>query len=196
MKTEPLLIVYRKTEDLVPYARNARLHDDAQITKLAASIKEFGFTTPLLIDATNGVICGHGRLAAAKKVGLQQVPCIVCSNWEDAKKRAYILADNRLALDSFWDYDLLKVELEELKDSNFDRTLTGFEQAEIDQLETPEIDDRFFGDVQGQGEADIFEISFTFPLELKEEMREFVRKTTKETIQNRIIEWAKTGKAP
>lgn len=124
------------------------------------------------------------------------MPCIVCSNWEDAKKRAYILADNRLALDSFWDYDLLKVELEELKDSNFDRTLTGFEQAEIDQLETPEIDDRFFGDVQGQGEADIFEISFTFPLELKEEMREFVRKTTKETIQNRIIEWAKTGKAP
>lgn len=116
MKETPALkVVYRQVTDLIPYARNARTHSDEQVTRIASSIKEFGFTNPILIDGDNGIIAGHGRLMAAKKLGLREVPTIELSGMTDAQKRAYILADNKLALDAGWDEELLRLEFEELR---------------------------------------------------------------------------------
>jgi ParB-like chromosome segregation protein Spo0J len=104
-----------KVADLVPYARNAKRHDEAQVAKIAGSIKEYGFTNPVLIDKDNGIIAGHGRVLAAQKLGLAEVPCIRLGHLTDAQRRAYILADNRLAeIGGGWDLEMLKLELEEL----------------------------------------------------------------------------------
>jgi len=120
--------------DLIPYANNARTHSPAQVSKIAASIKEFGFTNPILIDANNGIIAGHGRVLAAQKIKLAMVPVIELGHLTDAQRRAYILADNRMALDAGWDADLLKLELLSLKDEGFDLELTGFGLDEIGEL--------------------------------------------------------------
>ncbi len=124
----------RKVSDLVPYARNSRTHSDEQVAKIAASIKEWGFTNPVLVDPDGGIIAGHGRLMAAQRLGLDDVPCIIADGWTEAQKRAYIIADNRLALDAGWDDEMLKVELGELSDLDFDLALTGFESGEIDAM--------------------------------------------------------------
>ncbi len=124
--------------DLVPYARNSRTHDDAQVAQIAASIREFGFTNPVLIDAQGGIIAGHGRVLAARKLKLEQVPCIMLDHLTDTQRRAYVIADNKLALNSGWDEELLKLELDELKLEGFDLELTGFSLDEIDALE-PEV---------------------------------------------------------
>jgi DNA modification methylase len=116
---------------LIPYARNARTHSDAQIAQIAASIREFGFTNPILVDGERGVIAGHGRLLAARKLGLTEVPTIELSHLSQAQKRAYVLADNRLALSAGWDEDMLRIELGDLHMEGFDLTLTGFEPDEI-----------------------------------------------------------------
>lgn len=120
-----------KTTDLIPYARNSRTHSEAQIAKIAASIKEFGFLNPIIIDGESGIIAGHGRVMAANKLGLQSVPCIEAVHLSEAQKRAYVIADNRLALDAGWDNDLLKIELQDLDANGFDLSLTGFEVGEI-----------------------------------------------------------------
>jgi DNA modification methylase len=120
--------------DLVPYARNARTHSDAQVAQIAASIREFGFTNPILIDAERGVIAGHGRLMAARVLGLLEVPVIELAHLTLAQRRAYVLADNRLALSAGWDEDLLRIELGELRDEGFDLGLTGFDADEIGRL--------------------------------------------------------------
>lgn len=114
-----------KTADLIPYVNNARTHGEQQITQIASSIKEFGFNNPILTDGKNGVVAGHGRLAAAIKLGLESVPVVELSHLSDAQKKAYILADNRLAELSGWDEELLKIELEDLKALDFDIDLTG-----------------------------------------------------------------------
>lgn len=116
---------------LIPYARNARTHSDAQIAQIAASIREFGWTNPVLVDGQNGVIAGHGRLLAARKLGLTEVPTIELSHLTPAQKRAYILADNRLALSAGWDEDMLRIELGDLHLDGFDLALTGFDPDEI-----------------------------------------------------------------
>jgi DNA modification methylase len=116
---------------LIPYARNARTHSDAQIAQIAASIREFGWTNPVLVDGQNGVIAGHGRLLAARKLGLTEVPTIELSHLTPAQKRAYILADNRLALSAGWDEDMLRIELGDLHMEGFDLALTGFDPGEI-----------------------------------------------------------------
>ena len=116
---------------LVPYARNARTHSDAQVAQIAASIREFGFTNPVLVDADRGVIAGHGRLLAARKLGMAEVPTIELSHLTPAQRRAYVLADNRLALSAGWDEDLLRIELGELQADGFDLRLTGFDPCEI-----------------------------------------------------------------
>lgn len=135
MKETPALkVVYRQVADLIPYARNARTHSDEQVTRIASSIKEFGFTNPILIDGDNGIIAGHGRLAAAKKLGLREVPTIELSGMTDAQKRAYILADNKLALDAGWDEELLRLEFEELRGGAIDLELTGFSLDEINEI--------------------------------------------------------------
>ena len=122
------------TAKLLPYARNARTHSDAQVAQIAASIKEFGFTNPVLIDGEGGIIAGHGRVMAARKLGLADVPCIRLAHLTAAQKRAYIIADNKLALNAGWDNDLLALELGELGDLGFDLELTGFTDEEIKAL--------------------------------------------------------------
>lgn len=126
-----LVVVYKKVNDLIPYINNTRTHDDKQINQIASSIKEFGFTNPILIDEDNGVIAGHGRILSASKLGLDSVPTILLSGLSKAQKKAYIIADNKLALNAGWNEDLLKLELQSLKDMNFDISLTGFELDEI-----------------------------------------------------------------
>ncbi len=116
---------------LIPYARNARTHSDAQVAQIAASIREFGFTNPVLVDADRGVIAGHGRLLAARKLGMAEVPTIELGHLTPAQRRAYVLADNRLALSAGWDEDLLRIELGELQADGFDLALTGFDTDEI-----------------------------------------------------------------
>lgn len=131
---EKLQVVYRKVDDLIPYARNARTHSEEQVTRLASSIKEFGFTNPILLDGENGVIAGHGRLLASKKLGLKEVPCIELAGLTKTQKQAYILADNKLALDAGWDEEMLALELSDLKDAGVNPELTGFSAEELDEL--------------------------------------------------------------
>lgn len=119
---------------LIPYARNARTHSEAQIAQIAGSIKEFGFTNPILIDKDNGIIAGHGRVAAARKLNLTEVPCIRLEHLSETQRKAYILADNRIALNSGWEADLLSVEMAELKDLGINLESLGFDSDEIDAL--------------------------------------------------------------
>jgi DNA modification methylase len=121
-------------ETLIPYARNSRTHSDAQVAQIAASIKEFGFTNPVLIDQGVGIIAGHGRVLAARKLGLPEVPCIRLGHLTDAQKRAYVLADNKLALNAGWDTEMLKVEFADLQELGFDLDLIGFSDDELADL--------------------------------------------------------------
>jgi len=130
-------VKYKAVEDLIPYARNSRTHSDEQVAQIAASIKEWGWTTPILVDETGGIIAGHGRLLAARKLKMEQVPTIEAAGWSDAQKRAYVIADNKLALNAGWDESLLALEFGELEGLGFDVELTGFSAEEIAAL-TPE----------------------------------------------------------
>jgi len=121
-------------KELIPYANNAREHSELQVNQIVASIKEFGFTNPLLIDEGKGIIAGHGRLMAAKKAELTDVPCIVLDNLTDAQKKALVLADNKLAMNATWDEELLTAELMTLKDMEFDLDLIGFDENELADL--------------------------------------------------------------
>jgi len=124
--------------DLIPYARNSRTHSEAQVSKIAASIREFGFLNPVIVDGSSGIIAGHGRIMAAQKLGIDTVPVIEASHLTDAQRRAYVIADNRLALDAGWDDEMLRVEFAELADMGFDLELTGFELGEIEALDFDE----------------------------------------------------------
>lgn len=123
-----------RIDDLIPYARNSRTHSEAQVAQVAASIREFGFTNPVLIDADGGIIAGHGRVLAARKLGLKTVPAIRIDYMTEAQKRAYVIADNKLALNAGWDDELLALELGDLKDEGFDLSLTGFSDDELARL--------------------------------------------------------------
>ena len=119
---------------LIPYINNARTHSKEQVTRLASSIKEFGFINPVITDGEHGILAGHGRIMAAKQLGIKQVPCISAAYLTEAQKKAYILADNRLPMDAGWDNDLLKIEIESLQGEGFDIALTGFDEKEIADL--------------------------------------------------------------
>ena len=125
---------------LIPYAKNSRTHSAEQVAQIAASIKEFGFRNPILVDGV-GVIAGHGRLMAAQKLGLDKVPTIDCSDMTESQKKAYIIADNKLALNAGWDTAMLTIEMQELEDEGFDLTLLGFDDKELNALLEPEITD-------------------------------------------------------
>lgn len=125
--------------DLIPYARNSRTHSDEQVTQIAASIKEFGFLNPVIIDGEKGIIAGHGRVMAAKKLGMTELPAVEASHLTDAQRRAYIIADNKLALNAGWDDEMLRVEFAELEGLDFDLELTGFSLDEIGALQIEEI---------------------------------------------------------
>ena len=122
------------TDDLIPYARNSRTHSEAQVAKIAASIREFGFLNPIITDGANGIVAGHGRVLAAQKLGLESLPCIEAGHLTDAQRRAYVIADNRLALDAGWDNELLRVELQDLDGQGFDLSITGFDIGELTAL--------------------------------------------------------------
>ena len=128
-----------KIDKLIPYARNSRTHSDEQVAQIAASIKEWGWTTPVLVDDTGQIIAGHGRIMAARKLGMSDVPVIVAENWTDAQKRAYVIADNKLALNAGWDNEMLALEFGELEGLGFDLELTGFTLDEIDALKPVEL---------------------------------------------------------
>jgi len=123
---------------LIPYINNSRTHSDNQITQLASSIKEFGFRNPILVDGL-GIIAGHGRLMAAKKLGIDKVPTIDCSDMTETQKKAYIIADNKLALNAGWDTSMLSIELEALQETDFDLSLLGFDDKELNDLLEPEV---------------------------------------------------------
>lgn len=127
-----------KTERLIPYARNSRTHSAEQVAQIAASIREFGFTNPVLIDEQDGIIAGHGRVMAARSLSLDDVPCIRLAHLTEAQKRAYVIADNRLALNAGWDMEMLKIEIQELQDVDFDVNLLGFGVDELSAILEPE----------------------------------------------------------
>jgi DNA modification methylase len=131
---DDLAIAWRPLGELIPYARNPRTHSDAQVAQIAASIREFGWTNPVLVDGQNGIIAGHGRVMAARKLGLERVPVIELARMSDAQKRAYVLADNQLALNAGWDDELLRLELADLSELGFDLGLIGFGQGVLERL--------------------------------------------------------------
>ena len=126
--------------ELIPYAKNARTHSDAQVAQIAASIREFGFCNPVLIDAEAGIIAGHGRVLAARKLAMESVPCIRLGHLSEVQKRAYILADNKLALNAGWDEAMLALELSALEMDGFDVDLVGFDPGELEVLLTGTAD--------------------------------------------------------
>ncbi|HCX20911.1 MAG TPA: hypothetical protein DHN29_03290, partial [Cytophagales bacterium] len=133
-------ISYINIKDLIPYVNNSRTHSDDQTNQIAASIQEFGFTNPVLINKEHSVIAGHGRIQAANKLGIDKIPCIVLEGLTKAQEKAYVIADNQLALNAGWDLDTLKLELDHLKKVDFDIDLLGFDDGFIDDLlfEEPE----------------------------------------------------------
>lgn len=141
-------------EKLVPYANNARTHSAEQINKLRSSLREFGFINPVIIDRDYGVIAGHGRILAAKEEGIREIPCVFADHLTEAQKKAYIIADNRMAMDAGWDEELLRVEIEALQAEAFDLSLTGFDEKELSDL---------FKD-----DADVHEDDFDVEAELKQ----------------------------
>ena len=129
-----MIVIQVPVADLIPYVNNSRTHDDKQVDQIAASIREFGFTNPILIDEHHSIIAGHGRLQAARKLKLIEVPCIVLDGLTEAQKKAYVIADNKLALNASWDLDLLRVEIEALQELDFDVSLIGFDADELQQI--------------------------------------------------------------
>lgn len=129
-----LQIEYKKIDDLIPYIKNSRTHSPQQIQQLAASIKEFGWTNPILLDGDNGIIAGHGRLAAARLLNQTEVPTIQLNGLTENQKRAYIIADNKLALNAGWDIEFLNLEIKDLQDAGFDLNLMGFSAEELKEF--------------------------------------------------------------
>jgi ParB-like chromosome segregation protein Spo0J len=120
---------------LIPFARNSRTHSAAQVDQIAASMREWGWTNPVLVDEAGTIIAGHGRVEAARKLGLTEAPVMLARGWSEAKKRAYVIADNKLALNAGWNEELLAAELTDLKELAFDLDLVGFEASELERLQ-------------------------------------------------------------
>lgn len=129
----PLKIIYRKVDDLIPYARNARVHSETQINQIASSIREFGWRTAVLVDGDNGIIAGHGRVMAALKLGYKEVPTLDGSDMTETQKKAYIIADNKIPLNAEWDEEMLMLEVEDLKSMGADISLLAFDPSELNK---------------------------------------------------------------
>ena len=175
-----LEVTYLATTDLIPYVNNARSHSDQQVAQVAASIKEFGFNNPILIDEHNGVIAGHGRLAAAQKLNINTVPTILLEGLSEAQRKAYVIADNKLTENSRWDFDLLSLEIEQLKDLDFDVALLGFSEVELDGISGEEMDMSVLDELDDE-EVDVFEgdvkraIQIEFESEHYEQAQELIK---------------------
>jgi ParB-like chromosome segregation protein Spo0J len=173
-----LAIKYKKTADLVPYANNSRLHDETQVAQLVASIQEFGFINPVLLDGANGIIAGHGRVLAAEIIGMDTVPAIELSHLTETQKQAYVIADNKLALNGKWNQEVLTLELQDLQESGFDIDLLGFDPSELKNsdvdysvLDDPSIDNQIDDMAKGVRKA----IQIEFEPEHYEEAQEMVK---------------------
>lgn len=195
MKASRLNVQYRRPDELIPYVRNARTHSPEQVQRIAASIKEFGFTNPILIDGENGIIAGHGRLAAAQLLKLESVPTIELKGLTETQKRAYIIADNKLALDAGWDEELLKLDLKDISESGLNIELTGYSAQEVENILTEKsyldsvIEDNFSIFTE-DAENDVFSISLSFKEEYREKVTAYIKKVGKEYVQNWILEEA------
>lgn len=175
---QKLKIVYRPLKDLIPYARNSRTHSSSQIAQIASSIKEFGWTQPILLDGTNGIIAGHGRFEAAFLLQIQDVPTIDLAYLTEAQKRAYIIADNKIALNSGWDEQMLALEIDDLREAGFDIELLAFDPSEFKDgaidysvLDEEEVDDQLDDMARGVRKA----IQIEFEPEHYEEAQELVK---------------------
>lgn len=163
---------YVATAALIPYARNSRTHSETQVKQIASSIKEFGFTNPVLIDKDNGIIAGHGRVQAAELLNLDTVPCIRLSHLSNQQRRAYVIADNKIALNASWDFDMLKLDLSELADEGFDFESIGFTQMEINNIisdyeaafETTDDEEHYVTSSGEPKESDIGYVTFSILL--------------------------------
>jgi hypothetical protein len=142
---------------LIPYARNARTHSDEQVAQIAGSLREFGWTNPVLVDGENNIIAGHGRVMAARKLGMVEVPCIRLDHLTEAQKRAYIIADNKLALNAGWDEKMLALELADLREADFDLSLAGFNAEEIEAALNPPGPDGMSDDYTKKVDAPVYE---------------------------------------
>lgn len=178
-------------DTLVPYAKNARVHNEAHIAQLAGSIREFGFNIPVLIDEKSNVIAGHGRLLAARKLGMTEVPVLIADHLTDLQRRAFIIADNKLHDNSSFDYELLSLEVEELKEEGFDTGIIGFEQFEVDSLShstmMSDLEDNVFSQHIGR-ESEEFSITFVFPKGKESEFDRYLQEHSKAELTERIIE--------
>ena len=153
---------------LIPYARNSRTHSEEQVIQIAGSIQEFGFTNPVLIGTDNDIIAGHGRVMAAKKLGISKVPCIRLGHLSDAQKKAYIIADNKLALNAGWDEELLGIELSDLREMDFDLSLTGFNEEELGAFE---IEEAAMPELSDEDKQPFQQMTFTVHDEQAEEVQ-------------------------
>jgi len=177
-----LQIEYKETAKLIPYVNNSRTHSDDQVKQVASSIKEFGFTNPILIDETDGIIAGHGRLMAAQLLDMQEVPTIRLVGLSQAQVKAYVIADNKLALNSGWDVEKLRLEIEDLDSLGLDLDLLGFGEVELDSILNSSLDMSLLDDVNF--EADLNEmtdgvkkaIQIEFEANDYEEAQELVKK--------------------
>jgi ParB-like chromosome segregation protein Spo0J len=166
----------RPISELILYARNSRTHSDAQVAQIAASIREWGWTMPILVDEDGNVIAGHGRIMAAQKLGIADVPCMTATGWSEAKRRAYVIADNKLALNAGWDDEMLRVEFGELRDLDFDLSLTGFDSDEIAAFQ---FDDDAEADMPNLADGDrepFQQMTFTLHDEQAEQVRAAMEK--------------------
>ena len=151
-----LEVAYVATTDLIPYANNPRTHSEQQVAQVAASIQEFGFNNPILIDEHNSIIAGHGRLAAAQKLDMNTVPTILLEGLSEAQRKAYVIADNKLTENGGWDYGILAVEIERLKEKEFELSLLGFGEVELEGILQEEIDMSILDEIDDE-EVNAFE---------------------------------------
>ena len=176
---EKLQIHYKNIEDLIPYARNSRMHNETQVAQIAASIKEFGWRNPVLVDGNNGIIAGHGRVLAARKLGITEIPTIDCSDMSEAQRRAYVIADNKIAINAEWDAEMLMLEIDDLKLQGFDINLLAFDPSELQGvkeidysiLDEDDVSDKLDDMIAGVRKA----IQIEFEPEHYEEAQELVK---------------------
>lgn len=167
-----MTIKYKSINDLIPYVNNTRTHSEEQVNQIASSIKEFGFTNPILIDEQGGIIAGHGRIMGAKKLNIKEVPTICLDNLTETQKKAYIIADNKIALNAGWDEDLLQLELISLDEMGFDYSNLGFDfDLEIDELN----DEEYKPNIKTGDREPIRNMTFT----ISDEQYELIEETLK-----------------
>ena len=164
-------------ERLVPYERNARTHSPEQVAQIAASIQEFGFTNPILVASDDGILAGHGRLAAARDLGLAEVPVVVLDHLTPTQRRAYVLADNKLALNAGWDVDMLTAEMEIIQSADFDLSLLGWSEDELSGLLAPEVNElEDMPDLPSGDREPIQQMTFTLHDDQAEIIKEAIEK--------------------